>query len=162
MLEKRDFKVFHNTKYKINNVSLCKSLKIIRKDRKLYKIIINGVYISPSSIYDNYIVFDFSILREKYRELIPINEKDNDFIALETTFSFNSLQAQHHYKYLNKTSLNNSIFINSDLEIYISPVNFLPQFIELEEEYYVSDIHIEKIENEKIETVVPKSMEDLH
>jgi len=94
--------------------------------------------------------------------LIPINEKDNDFIALETTFSFNSLQAQHHYKYLNKTSLNNSIFINSDLEIYISPVNFLPQFIELEEEYYVSDIHIEKIENEKIETVVPKSMEDLH
>ena len=50
--------------------------------------------------------------------------------------------------------LNHSIFINSDLEVFIVPVNWSPQFIELEEEYYVSDVHREKMEEEKNSSVV--------
>jgi len=149
MLEKREFKVFNNTKYKINNVGLTKSYRIQRKDRKLYKMIINGVYISPSSITDNHVIFDFSVLREKYRDIIPMNERENDYVALETTFAFNGLTAYQHYKYLDKTCFNNSIFLNPELEAYIVPINWTPQFIEIEEEYYVSDIHIEKMEEEK-------------
>ena len=154
MLEKREFKVFHNTRYKINNVGLTKSYRIKRKDRKLYKMLINGVYISPSTINDNYVVFDFSVLREKYRDIIPMNEKEHEYVALETTFAFNGFAATHHYKYLDKDCFNHSIFINSDLEVFIIPVNWSPQFIELEEEYYVSDVHRDKIEEEKNSNVV--------
>jgi hypothetical protein len=83
------------------------------------------------------------------RDIIPTNEEENEMSNLETMIAYNSLCAHNAYKnILNdkecKNIFNNTIFTNQDIQIKLI-TKCRNKFIELEEEYYVSDIH--KINN---------------
>ena len=155
--DRRSFRVQFETGYKINNISLVKSYIIPKKvevdngkikgKKEIYdfKLSINGVIIEHSYEDEKFYYFDFKNIRDMLRDIIPTNEEENEMSNLETMIAYNSLCAHNAYKnILNdkecKNIFNNTIFTNQDIEIKLV-TKCRNKFIELEEEYYVSDIH---------------------
>jgi phosphoribulokinase len=151
--ETRSFRVQAATEYKIPNISLV-SKYIVPMDKKNrdFRLNINGVEVESSYQDKNNIYFDFKEIRDRLRDIIPMTKEENDLAALETTFQYNSLCAMNAYKYLPKYVFNESIFTNQDLAVYLITKKLDitdNNFIEMSEEYYVSDIHRNKNETVK-------------
>jgi hypothetical protein len=159
--ERRGFRVQLETGYKINNISLVKSYivpkkveveKVLRKGFSSKKttetfevnLSINGVQISPSYEDEKYYYFDFHMIREMLRDVIPTNEEENEMVRLENMLAYNGLCAQNAYKNLlkegGKKIFTDTIFTNQDLEVKLL-TKCKNKFFELEEEYYTSDVH---------------------
>lgn len=163
-VEKRSFRVQYETGYKINNISLVKSYIVPKKievEKQIRKgfatkktneqfqsqISINNVILDPSYEDEKFYYFDFKLIREMLRDIIPTNEEENDLMRLEEMLTYNSLCAQNAYKELlkegGKDIFNNTIFTNQDLQVKLI-TKCRNKFIDLEEEYYVSDVHKNK------------------
>jgi hypothetical protein len=155
--EKRAFRVQIETGFKINNISLVKcyivpkKIEVMKKKnlkmKESYecKLSINNTIIEPSHEDEKFYYFDFKEIRNYLREIIPMDEHETNLSNLETMLTYNSLCAQNAYKELMKESnfkeiFNTTIFTNQDLEVKLI-TKCKNQFIDLEEEYYRSDVH---------------------
>jgi hypothetical protein len=165
LVDRRGFRVQIETGYKVNNISLVKAYiipkkveveKIVRKNNPpvktkenfTYKLSMNGVVLDHSYEDENFYYFDFKMIREFLRDVLPLDQESNQLIRLEEMLTYNSLCAQNAYKALLKLNnrkeiFNNNIFTNQDLEVKII-TKCKNKFLDLEEEYYKSDIHSNK------------------
>lgn len=149
----RSFRVQYQNEYKIGNISLVSKYIIPKVSRyDSYKIDINGVVLDESYSDKENIYFDFARIREELRDIIPMTKQENDMSALETTLAYNSLCAMNAYKTLPKSVFNNTIFTNQDLCVKLIPKGEFKKTIELQEEYYVSDVH-KNADNKKDESI---------
>lgn len=149
----RAFRVQYQTDYKVNNISLVAKYIIPKVKRyDSYKLNINGVILDESYSDKNNIYFDFERIRSELREVIPMTKQENDLVALENMLAYNSLCAMNAYKTLPKNVFNDTIFTNQDLCVKLIVKGEFKQVVEMQEEYYVSDVH--KSTNDKPEEKV--------
>uniref|UniRef100_A0A6C0HDV6 Uncharacterized protein n=1 Tax=viral metagenome TaxID=1070528 RepID=A0A6C0HDV6_9ZZZZ len=143
----REFKCYQNENFKFKNTSLFTSLKVKKIKGAVISIIINGITFSSTKDTNKYIIFDTTDIRNHCREVLGLTEEENNYIRLEQTFMYNSLNALSHYKNISLDILDNAIF-SEDLEIrFIVEIKNPPLTIEVCETYIVSDIHRDTYQN---------------
>jgi hypothetical protein len=142
-VDKRTYKLEKRTEFKFRNVCLLKSLKI-KKTREIRNIVmvINGVQLKPSKTNANNLFFDIEPIRTHMRDVLGMDEEENDLIRLETTFVYNDLQAMSFYKNIDHKLLKNYLFINEDIQITFKVTAAkIPDYLDVEEEYIISDLN---------------------
>lgn len=135
------FLVYKNTcLLKTLSIKVPKELINLYKKKNInpYYICINGVDVAPSSCTNTKLIWDFEVIRNNLRDVIPITKEENDLLRLEETLKYNSASAQEYYS-LPFETLMNTVF-TSELQIGLRPSfkNFPPK-IEAEETVYLSD-----------------------
>jgi|688.fasta_scaffold371167_2 hypothetical protein len=147
-LETRNYtsKAEHGFVYK--NTCLLRSLKI-KKSRELrsIQVIINSVFIDPSSESSSHYIFDFKAIRDRCRETLGGTKEENDLMTLEDTLAYNQLHAMRHYLKTPVSELKNCVFTSS-LQIAFCPKFYssskgqlLGSSIDVDEEFYKSDFN---------------------
>ncbi len=129
------------------NVGLIKQWKVERLPNLInIFVIVNGVRVYPSSKTDQYFIFNFPTLREKWFDLLGNTTAECDLMALEDACMYAQLQAIEHYKKTPKEVMKGCLF-TQDLTI-----NWMPEWksrtkndnvnkIMIVEQYIISDIH---------------------
>ncbi len=134
----RSFKIYKNEHYAYKNTSCFKSITVKRSKQVKYMLLtINGVAIEPSSTSTDSWTWDFSILRENFRDLFGETQRETELIALENTLTYNGLKAIQHFT-LSSAELKGSVF-TSNLMIQFIPNNQNQNIFECEEIIYISD-----------------------
>lgn len=150
LLNVRDTRVYAEKKFKYTNNSLFTRLKVKRpnlsnKKNKIsnIKLIINDVEIKPTSISDDFWIWDVYTLRNDIRDLFPETDEEVLLKRIENTFVYNGLRAIQFYNGLTHDELANSIF-SLELDIYFNftAINS-PKYLDIIETYIQSDIRKE-------------------
>jgi hypothetical protein len=142
-IDTRTYKLDKRNEFKFRNVCLLKSIKI-NKNREIrnISIIINEVEIKPTKINANNVIFDIELIRKHMRDVLGMDEEENNLIRLETTFVFNDLQAISFYKNVDHKLLKNFLFVNEDIKITFNVTAAkIPDYLDVEEEYIISDLN---------------------
>ena len=143
----RDTRVYSEKNFKYTNQCLFTRLKVKRpqltnKKNKItnIKLVINDIELKPTSIHDDFWIWDVYQLRNDIRDLFPETEQDVSLKRLESTFVYNGLKAIQFYNGLTHNELSNSIF-TIDLEMYFkfTAINS-PKYLDIIETYIQSDI----------------------
>jgi hypothetical protein len=141
----RKYKAHSYEGFVFKNTCLLKSLKI-KKSRELRSITIrvNGVDLSPSSESGTHYTFDFAAIRNTCRNAFGFTKEENDLICIEETFAHNAFLAMQYYKAVPVTEFKNTVF-TSALQLAFIPKQYTKEIkdIEVEEEYYLSDVNRE-------------------
>ena len=147
LLNFRDTRVYAEKKFKYTNNSLFTYLKVKRpnltnKKNKItnIKLVINDVEIKPTSITDDFWIWDVYIIRNNIRDLFPESEEEVLMKRLESTLVYNGLRAIQFYNGLTHDELSNTIF-TLELDIYFSFIAInSPKYLDIIETYIQSDI----------------------
>jgi hypothetical protein len=142
-IDTRTYKLDKRNDFKFRNICLLKSIKI-NKNREIRNIsmIINEVEIKPTKINANNVIFDMQELRTHMRDVLGMDEEENNLIRLETTFVYNDIQAMSFYKNVDHKLLKNYLFVNEDLQITFKVTAAkTPDYLDAEEQYIISDLN---------------------
>ena len=142
-IDTRTYKLDKRNDFKFRNICLLKSIKI-NKNREIrnISIIINDVEIKPTKINANNVIFDMELMRKHMRDVLGMDDEENNLIRLETTFVFNDLQAISFYKNVDHKLLKNFLFVNEDIKITFNVTAAkIPDYLDVEEEYIISDLN---------------------
>ena len=136
--KERSIKSYKKEEYAYKNTSCIKSITINRPRNVKYMLLaINGVTIEPSSATPSSWTWDFKVIREKIRDLFGETKHETNLLALETTFTYNSLKAIQHYT-LTSEELKSSVF-TSGLIVQFVPSSPSAEILEGNEIVYISD-----------------------
>lgn len=146
-LKTRDTRVYQEKKFKYTNQSLFTNIQVKRpkltnNKNKIsnIKLVINDVYIKPTSITDEFWIWDVNTIRNNFRELFPESEEEVSFKRLENTFVYNGLRAIQFYSGISHEDLANSIFtLELDISFDFIAIN-TPKYLDMIETYVTSDI----------------------
>lgn len=142
-IDTRTYKLDKRNDFKFRNICLLKSIKI-NKNREIRNIsmIINDVEIKPTKINANNVIFDIELMRKHMRDVLGMDDEENNLIRLETTFVYNDLQAMSFYKNVDHKILKNYLFVNEDLQITFKVTAAkIPDYLDAEEQYIISDLN---------------------
>jgi hypothetical protein len=146
--------------YGISRTCLIKNLKIIEPNIT-GTMIINGVKIKSDDNTFDFLDgknFDIEKIRKTLRDIIPINEEENNLCAVESTLFGTQLQATEYYTYFSTEYLFNMIFTGSLCVLFeFSSSEKIPDIIQLEEIYAISDTQYKYFEKSQINN--PKTLD---
>ena len=147
LLHVRDTRIYDEKKFKYTNTSLFTYLKVKRpkvtnkkNEITIIKLVINEVEINPTSITDDFWIWDVYIIRNNIRELFPETDQEVLLKRLESTLVYNGLRAIQFYNGLKHDDLANSIFtLEIDIYFKFNAINN-PKYLDIIETYIQSDI----------------------
>ena len=138
ILKKRQTQLRVDQGYGIGRTALINSWKITTPGI-VARIAINGVVVSLPDEKDHY--FPVSKLRQTLREVLPFTPEENELVRIDSSVYSSQLLATEHYRYFPSNFLFDLIF-TGELCITFIFEGDVPEKIDLEEEYVLSEIQL--------------------
>ena len=143
----RNVHLKHDQGYGIGRTGLIKSWKVITPDIKL-KMYINGTHINLDFLDGVY--FDIPKIRANLRDILPECAETTNLCNIDSTLFGTQLLGTEYYRYFPSDFLFDFIF-TGDLCITFDSDQKLPPFVELEEEFVISEAQLKQ----KLEQGIP-------
>ncbi len=147
LIDSRKMVLKKGQQYGIGRTCMIKRLSLLTENIKL-TMHINGFPLKIPILTDSGTEFDIPLIRKYIQELIPMTNEETDLCAIEATIFGAQLSAIEFYKELDPQELFNYLFTATlAVTFQVEYTNFvdkeLPDEIELEEEYILSDKQIQ-------------------
>ena len=136
--------------WKYINTSFFYEWRVLRQHNMIGCLVqFNGIDVFPSKVTDQYFEFNFKKIRERWFECLGMTETECKLIALEDSCMTGQLEAK--FDYTIPYELAKGCVFSKRFEIYVKPKwkerttdHHKVAFLEIEEEYVVSDIQKEQ------------------